>query len=56
MYQILQEIQEHRKNGYAISRADGFATSRNGRKVPKMTTRGWELFVGGRTAGLSGYL
>ena len=44
-YQILKEIQDHYSDGSAIQRAEGFITSRSGNKIPKKTTRGWELLV-----------
>ncbi len=50
-YQVLKEIQDHRKDGRAITRADGWEISRNGNKSPKMTTVGWQLLVEWRTGG-----
>ena len=44
-FQLLQEITDHRSDNSAISVADGFMTSRNGNRVPKVTTRGWSLLV-----------
>ena len=44
-YLLLKEIVDHRKGSDAISIADGFTISHNGNKVPKQTTRGWELLV-----------
>jgi hypothetical protein len=40
---LLAEIIDHKKNASAISIADGFTTSHNGNRVPKKTTRGWQL-------------
>jgi hypothetical protein len=40
---LLSEIIDHKKDASAIPIADGFTTSRNGNKVPKKTTRGWQL-------------
>jgi hypothetical protein len=40
---LLSEIIDHKKDASAISIADGFTTSRNGNRVPKKTTRGWQL-------------
>jgi hypothetical protein len=42
-YSILDSIVDHRKNGHALSKDDGLFTTKSGRKVPKRTTRGWEL-------------
>lgn len=45
-FAILQEISGHRKQpGVAIEIVDGFVTSANGNKVPKRTTKGWDLQV-----------
>ena len=44
-YMILREISDHKVDGRAISTADGFTTSKNGNKVPKKTTIGWQLNV-----------
>ena len=44
-YRLLKEISDHRKDASAIDRADGWLTMPNGRKVRKLTTRGWELLV-----------
>jgi hypothetical protein len=40
---LLDEIVEHKKDGTAIPIADGFTRTRNGKMVPKRTTRGWKL-------------
>ena len=40
---VLKEISDHRSNDTAIRIADGFIISKNGNKVPKRTTKGWEL-------------
>jgi hypothetical protein len=40
---LLAEIIDHKKDASAISIADGFTTSRNGNRVPKKMTRGWQL-------------
>jgi hypothetical protein len=42
---VMQEICDHRKNERAIPIADGYTIKRNGEKVPKVTTDGWELLV-----------
>ena len=41
----MKEICDHRKTNRAISIADGFTTARNGTRVPKRTTVGWDLLV-----------
>ena len=38
----LAEIIDHKANGQAIKKDDGFTTS-NGRKIPRRTTKGWTL-------------
>ena len=42
---LMDEIADHRKDASAITADDGFVVSRNGNRVPKKTTQGWELFV-----------
>ena len=42
---LLNEITDHHRNELAVKADDGFMVSRNGNKVPKKTTRGWELLV-----------
>ena len=44
-YLLLKEIVSHRKDSSAIPISDGFFTSKNGNRVPKTTTRGWQLLV-----------
>ena len=44
-YQALHEIVEHRKDGTALSKENGFIRSKSGNIHPKKTTRGWELLV-----------
>ena len=44
-FAIMKEIVGHRKNGDAVSREDGFVVSKNGNRVPKRTTKGWELAI-----------
>lgn len=44
-HEIFQEITDHRMNKRAIPKEKGFTVSHNGRKVPKVTTVGWELLV-----------
>ena len=42
---LLNEIQDHRKDGRAVSRANGFILSSGGNRHPKKTTAGWQLLV-----------
>lgn len=42
-YQLLDSIIDHRRDGNAIGKEDGFWTSKN--KVPEKTTKGWQLCV-----------
>ena len=44
-YQLLSDISDHQKDGTAISKSEGYYTRGRNHKVPKMTTRGWELPV-----------
>ena len=44
-YKIMSEITDHKSSSNAIGVKDGFNTSHNGRKVPKITTIGWTLLV-----------
>jgi hypothetical protein len=44
-YLLMSEITDHRHDESAVSPDDGFVTSSNGNRVPKKTTRGWELMV-----------
>ena len=44
-YSILKEIVDHRTNGRALSKDDGFTTDKKGKQHPKITTQGWELEV-----------
>ena len=39
------DIVDHKKNGHAISKKDGFTTLASGHKKCKKTTRGWQLLV-----------
>ena len=41
----LKEIVDHKKNNRALSKDDGFDVKRNGQKVPKKTTVGWQLLA-----------
>jgi hypothetical protein len=44
-YLLMKEITDHRRNESAVRADDGFIITRNGNKVPKKTTVGWELMV-----------
>ncbi len=44
-FAILQEITDHKKDGSALSKDDGFVENRHGQRRPKLTTRGWKLLV-----------
>ena len=45
-YQILSEMIDHKKDGSAIRKEDGYIKSNNGSTPkPKITTRGWKLLV-----------
>ncbi len=45
MFQLLQEIMDHKKDGKAIDVLNGTITLRNGNVTPKITTQGWWLLV-----------
>jgi hypothetical protein len=40
-YQLLDAIINHKLDGHAVQRADGF----NGQKRMKKTTKGWQLYI-----------
>mgnify|MGYP003326537431 FL=1 len=42
---LLSEIVDHRANGSAIKKEDGYFVTNRGIKQKKRTTKGWELFV-----------
>ena len=44
-YQMVDYIVDHRKDGRAIARADGFTTSKSGKKCLKRTTIGWQFLI-----------
>ena len=44
-YLLMQEITDHRRNELAVKVDNGFVLTRNGNRVPKKTTAGWELMV-----------
>jgi hypothetical protein len=41
----LSEIVDHRTNGHAILKDDGFVEDRYGKRHPRISTRGWDLQV-----------
>ena len=44
-FMVMKEICDHQKDGRAISISNGFMTSKNGNRMPKQTTTGWQLLV-----------
>ena len=44
-YQLLSEIQDHKSDGRAVKRSQGFLIGHNGNKHAKKTTAGWSLLV-----------
>ena len=40
---LLHEITDHATDGKAVTKDDGYSTSSNGNRVPKVTTKGWKL-------------
>jgi hypothetical protein len=43
-YSIMDEVVDHQtRNGQALLKEDGFFEDRNGKRHPRMTTKGWEL-------------
>jgi hypothetical protein len=47
-FRLIEEIVDHRSDGNAIRKDDGFYVSRNGEKRRKPTTKGWHLLVSWR--------
>ena len=44
-YAVLGTILDHRTNGHAVTKDDGYITDKRGRRHQKRTTRGWDLQV-----------
>ena len=44
-YALLSEITDHKKDASALSKDEGYTVSHNGRRMPKITTRGWKIQV-----------
>ena len=44
-YAILHEITDHKKDGTAVNKDDGFVATKSGGTRPRQTTRGWKLLV-----------
>jgi len=44
-YSIMSEIIDHKSDGSAVSKDDGFETTRDGVKRPRRTTKGWKMLV-----------
>jgi hypothetical protein len=40
---VLQEIIDHKKDKTAVDITNGYTVTRNGRRIPKTTTKGWKL-------------
>jgi hypothetical protein len=45
MFQLLDEIMDHKNDYMAIDIANGAVTSAGGNVKPKITTQGWQLLV-----------
>jgi hypothetical protein len=45
MFQLLDEIMDHKKDDMAIDIANGTVTLANGNVKPKITTQGWQLLM-----------
>jgi hypothetical protein len=45
MFQLLDEIMDHKKDDTAIDIANGTVTTSSGKMKPKITTQGWQLLV-----------
>jgi hypothetical protein len=45
MFQLLDEIMDHKKDNTVIDIANGTVTSLSGNVKPKITTQGWQLLV-----------
>ena len=41
----MDEVIDHRKDGYAVSRDDMYITGKNGNKHIRWTTKGWRLLI-----------
>jgi hypothetical protein len=44
-YVLMSEIIDHKKDGTAVSKDDGFETTKDGQQRPRRTTQGWKLLV-----------
>ena len=42
-HSVEKEIVDHRTNGRALSKDDGYTVDHSGRRHPKVTTQGWEV-------------
>jgi hypothetical protein len=45
MFQLLDEIMDHKKDNTAIDIANGTVTTSSGNVKPKITTQGWQLLM-----------
>ncbi len=44
-YMILHEITDHKRDGTAVTKDDGYEVTKSGGTRPRHTTRGWKLLV-----------
>jgi len=44
-YALLSEIIDHKSDGSAVRKDDGFETTKDGQVRPRYTTKGWKLLV-----------
>jgi hypothetical protein len=44
-YALMKEITDHRKDGNAIAKEDGYTIGFNGNRISKEATKGWQLLV-----------
>jgi hypothetical protein len=42
---LMSEITDHKTDGTAVSKNDGYKVMRNGQQRPRHTTRGWKLLI-----------
>jgi hypothetical protein len=45
MFQLLDEIMDHKKDDTVIDIANGIVTTSSGNVKPKITTQGWQLLM-----------
>jgi len=44
-YQLLKMIVDHRTNGHAVSKDDGYTTTKSSQRRQRQTTKGWEFLI-----------